>query len=78
MYKNVFTAIKELVLAMRKLSIQYEDLANEELWERFANIDPSITELSSEYCSLIKQLWSDSGVHKECYERREEFNLPVC
>ena len=74
-YKNVFTAIKEFVLAMRKLSIQYEDPANEELWERFANIDPStVNELSSEYCSLIKQLWNDSGV-KECYERREEFNF---
>ena len=74
-YKNVFTAIKEFVLAMRKLSIQYEDPANEELWERFANIDPStVNELSSEFCSLIKQLWNDNGV-KECYERREEFNF---
>ena len=77
-YKSIFTAIKELVLAMRKYSIQYEDPSNEELWEQFANIDANtMTEVSSDYCSLIKQLWNDSGVHKECYERRKEFNLPV-
>ena len=77
-YKNVFAAIKELVLAMRKYSIQYENPANEELWEQFANIDPcTMTEVSSEHCSLIKQLWSDSGVHKECYEWRKELNLPI-
>ena len=81
-YKNIFTAIKELVLAMRKYSIQYEDPSNEELWEQFANIDANtMTEVSSDYWTLIKQLWNDSGVHKECYklgyERRKEFNLAV-
>ena len=77
-YKNVFVAIKELVLAMRKYSIQYENPANEELWERFASIDPNtMTELSNNHCSLIKQLWNDRGVYKECYERRKELNLSI-
>ena len=77
-YKNVLEAIKELVLAMKKLSIQYENPANEEVCQQFASIDPSglITELSSDHFSLIKQLWSDNGVCKQCYGRREEFDLP--
>ena len=74
---NVFTAIKELVLAMRKLSIEYENPANEELPKQLVSIDPhTMTELSSDYCSLIKQIWNDSGVNKECYDRRKEFGLP--
>ena len=76
-YKNVLEAIKELVLAMRKLSIQYENPANVEVWKQFACINPSLmTELSSDHCSLIKQLWSDNGVCKQCYCRRKEFDLP--
>ena len=75
-YKNVLEAIKELVLAMKKLSIHYDNPANVEVWKQFASIDPSlITELSSDHCSSIKQLWSDNGVCKQCYGRREEFNL---
>ena len=73
---NVFMAIKQLVLAMRDLSITYENPANEQLSERFINIDPSIfTESISDYCGLIKQVWNDSGVNKECYDRRNEFGL---
>lgn len=73
---NVFMAIKQLVLALRELSIKYENPANEELSERFINIDPSIfTESISDYCGLIKQVWNDSGVNKECYDRRNEFGL---
>jgi len=69
--------IKELVLAMKKLSIPYENPANVEVWKQIASIDPSLmTELSSDRCSLIKQLWSDNGVCKQCYCRREEFDLP--
>ena len=76
-YKNVLEGIKELVLAMKKLSIQYENPANVEVWKQIASIDPSlITELSNDHCSLIKQLWSDNGVCKQCYGRREEFDLP--
>ena len=76
-YQNVLEAIKELVLAMKKLSIQYENPANKEKWQQFASIDPSLmTELSNDHYSLIKQLWSDNGVCKQCYDRREEFDLP--
>ena len=76
-YKNVLEAIKELVLAMKKLSIQYENPANEEVWKQIASIDPNLmTKLSSDHCSLIKQLWSDNGVCKQCYGRKEEFDLP--
>ena len=77
---NVFMAIKELVLAMRKLSIEYENPANKELSKQLVSISTriqhAITELSSDHCSLIKQIWYDSGVNKECYDRRKEFGLP--
>ena len=32
--------------------------------------------MSSDHCSLIKQIWSDIGVNKVCYDRRKEFGLP--
>ena len=70
-HQNVQMIIKTLLLAMSKLSVQYENPANKEAWKHFADSDLSSMEINKTDYSVVSQLWQDSGVHS----RRREFQL---
>ncbi|XP_065886671.1 guanine nucleotide-binding protein G(q) subunit alpha-like [Dysidea avara] len=75
-HQSLLLAIQSLVLGMEQLSIKYENPANEKVWKQTVDV-PTHTPIDSEEYSLISQLWSDSGVHNECYGRRREFDVPA-
>lgn len=71
-HQNVHVTIKALLLAMSKLSIRYQNPANEETWKHFADTDLSSMEINKTDYSLVLQLWQDRGV----YSWRRQFQLP--
>lgn len=74
-HRNVYTAIGQLLEAMKDLEISFESDFPKETLETLGAINPDVAqEITDVHKPMITAVWADGGV-QTCFSRRREFQI---
>lgn len=74
-HRNIYTAIKQLLEAMKDLEIPFETECPEETLKTLSAIRPDdAQEITMDMKTMIAAVWADGGV-QTCFSRRREFQI---
>jgi hypothetical protein len=74
-HRNIYTAIGQLVEAMKVLEIPYQTDIPEGSLKTLASVNPDdAQEITSDFKTMIGAVWADGGV-QTCFSRRREFQI---
>ena len=74
-HRNIYTAVGQLLGAMKDLQISFQSDIPEETLETLSAINPdSAQEITVDMKVMIASIWADGGV-QSCFSRRREFQI---
>ena len=73
-HRNIYTAMKQLLEAMKDLEIPFESECPEETLKTLGAVRDDAQEITMEIKPMIAAVWADGGV-QTCFSRRREFQI---